>query len=126
MIENYVAVSEVLIPEVPKKLPEGFNKDYFLEVVQTDKILEDAFVELLVASDDDPDLLLGKPLLVEKEVGHRFRGHLDQTSLLEKLQSLACVKIELLERVQKFFFVFAFIWRPFFPAIEVCRISHKG
>ena len=88
------------LPEVPKKLPEGMNKVYFLKLVQTNKVLEHAFVQLFVTPDHYPYLFLGEPLLVEEEVGDGFRCHLDKASLLKKLQSLVWVKIEPLDRLE--------------------------
>ena len=90
--------------------------------------MEDAFVEIFVTADHHPDLLLGEPLLVEEEVGNGFRSHFDELSLHEKLQSLVCVKIEPLDRLEQLSLVFptfASICRIFFTAIEVLWIRDK-
>ena len=41
-----------------------------MKLMQMYKVLEDALVEVLVASDHRPDLLLGQPLLVKEKLGH--------------------------------------------------------
>ena len=91
-----------------------------MKLMQMYKVLEDALVEVLVASDHRSDLLLGQPLLVEEKLGHWLGGHPDEASLLEQLQTLVCVKVELLDRLKEFSFVSdpPSLWGTIFATID--------
>ena len=71
------------------------------ELVKIDENAENLLVEILVASQKRPDLLLGKPLLSKEELCHRLWSHFKESSLLQQLQSLHWVQVELLHPVQQ-------------------------
>ena len=109
-----------LQPEVPKILPQSADNADLMKLMQMYKVLEDALVEVLVASDHRSDLLLGQPLLVEEKVGHWLGGHPDEASLLEQLQAPVCVKVELLDCLKEFSFVSdpPSLWGTLFATID--------